>query len=50
MRALYETGNLLEMANISKKTTKLPVNIWIQCEMTTQHNKLLECTIIHNLY
>lgn len=39
MRTLYETCNLLEMANISKKTTKLPVNIWIQCEMTTQHNK-----------
>ena len=28
MRALYETGNLLEMGDISKKTTKLPVNVW----------------------
>lgn len=37
MKVLNETCNLLEMANLSKKVTNLPVIVWVQCETTTNH-------------
>ena len=38
-RTLYEVGlDMCEMANLSKRNTDLPVNIWIQEETTTNYN------------